>query len=97
MTSGETLGNTLTMENRGRQRARVRIPCNHNKSRKGRSKSIFGKIECWNCGKRGHLRKDYRGPKKKGGGKQETTQEANAAGDVLQDDFIIALDNTSDY
>ena len=28
---------------------------------------------------------------------QETTQEANVAGDVLQDSLILALDNTSDY
>ena len=43
---GETLGNALTMESRGRKNERGRIPCNHNKSIKGRSKSIFGKIEC---------------------------------------------------
>ena len=28
---------------------------------------------------------------------QETTQEVNVAGDVLQDSLILALDNTSDY
>ena len=28
---------------------------------------------------------------------QETTKEANVAGDVLQDALILALDNTSDY
>ena len=28
---------------------------------------------------------------------QETTQEENVAGDVLQDALILALDNTSDY
>ena len=54
-------------------------------------------MECWNCGKRGHLKKGCRAPKEKGYGNQETTQEANVAGDVLQDVFILALDNTSDY
>ena len=63
---GETLGNALAMERRGRQRERGRNPSNHIKSRKGRSNSILGKIECWNCGKKGHLKKDCRAPKKKG-------------------------------
>ena len=62
-----------------------------------RSKSRFRKIECWNCGKKGHLKKDSRAPKKKGERQQETTQEANVVGDVLQDALILALDNTSDY
>ena len=44
--TSETLGNALTMESRGRQRERGRSPCNHTKSRKGRSKSRLGKIEC---------------------------------------------------
>ena len=55
------------------------------------------KIEYWNCGKKIHLMKECRAPKKKGGRQQETTQEANVTGDVLQDDLILALDNTSDY
>ena len=70
---------------------------NQNKSRKGISKSRFGKIECWNCGKRGHLKKYCRAPKKKGDEQHETTQEENVVGDVLQDALILALDNTSNY
>ena len=66
--TGETSGNALTMESKGRKNERGRSPGNRNKPRKGRYKSIFGKIECWNCGKRGHLKKDYRSPKKKGDG-----------------------------
>ena len=85
------------MESRGRQKERGRSPGNRDKSKKGRSKSRFGKIECWNCGKKGHLKKDYRAPKKKGERQQETTQEANVADDVLQYALILALDNTSDY
>ena len=85
------------MEKKGIQKERGRIPGNHNKYKKGRSKSRFGKIECWNRGKKGHLKKDCRAPKKKGERKQETTQEVTVAGDVLQDDFIFALDNSSDY
>ena len=43
--TGETSGNVLTMESRGRQKERGRSPGNHGKSKTGRSKSIFGKIE----------------------------------------------------
>ena len=95
--TGETSGNALTMESRGRQNKRGRSPGNRDKSKKGRSKSRFRKIECWNCGKKGHLKKDYRAPKKKGDKQQETTKETNVAGDVLQDALILSLDNTSDY
>ena len=49
------------------------------------------------CDKRGHLKKDFKSPKKKGDGLQETTQEVNVASDVLQAALILALDNTSDY
>ena len=85
------------MESRGRQRERGRSPGNHKKYRKGRSKSIFGNIECWNCGKGGHLKKVCRAAKKKGDEQHETTLEANVVGDVLKDALILALDNTSDY
>ena len=85
------------MERRGRQNERGRNPRNRSKSKNGRSKSRFRKIECWNCGKKGHLKKDYRAPKNKGERQQQTTQEANVAGDVLQYSLILALDNTSDF
>ena len=84
------------MESRGRQNERGRSPRNCGKSKKGRSKSRFRKIECWNYGKKGHLKKDYRAPKKKGERQQETTREGNVASDVLQDvlGVSIALINT---
>ena len=44
--TGETSGNALNMERRGRKNERGRSPGNHNKSKKGRSKSISKKIEC---------------------------------------------------
>jgi hypothetical protein len=43
---GETSGNALNMENRGRQKDRGKGPRNRENSRKGRSKSRLGKIEC---------------------------------------------------
>ena len=39
--TGETLGNALTMESRGRQKERGRILGNYINSRKGRNNSIF--------------------------------------------------------
>jgi hypothetical protein len=61
---GDTSRNELNMENRGRQKDRGKGFENHGNSRKGRSKSRLGKIECWNCGKKGHMKKDWRAPKK---------------------------------
>ena len=87
----------LTIERRGKQRERGRSLGNHNKSRKDISKFILGNIECWNYGKRGHLKKYCRAPKKKGDEQHETTQEENVAVDMLQYALILALDNTSDY
>jgi hypothetical protein len=56
----------------------------------------LGKIECWNCGKKGHLKKDCRAPKKQRDGQQERNQEANVTGDVLQDALILSVDNISE-
>jgi hypothetical protein len=91
--TGETSGNALNMENMGRQKDRGKGFGNRENSRKGRSKSRLGKIECWNCGKKGHLKKDYRAPKKQRDGQEERNQEANVTGDVLQDAFILSVDN----
>ena len=85
------------MDRKGIQNERGRSRGNRSKYRKGISKSRFGKIECQNCGKRGHLKKDCKAPNKKGDIQQETTQEANVVGDVLQDALILALHNNSDY
>ena len=82
------------MDSRGRSRDRGKSSGNHRKSRKGRSKSRPKNLECWNCGKKGHLKRDCKAPKKQGDGQQEKNQEANVAGDVLQDALIISLDNT---
>jgi hypothetical protein len=89
--TGETLGNALNMENKGRQKDRGKGSKNHGNYRKGGSKSILGKIECWNCGKKGHLKRDCRAPKKQRNGQQEKYQEANVTCDVLQDALTLSL------
>jgi hypothetical protein len=71
------------MENRGRQKDRGKGSRNHGNYRKGRTKSKMGKIECWNCGKKGHLKKYCGDPKKERDGQWEKNQEANVIGDVL--------------
>jgi hypothetical protein len=43
---GETSGNALNMEKRGREKDKGKGSENHGNSRKGRYKSILGKIEC---------------------------------------------------
>jgi hypothetical protein len=99
----ETLGNELVVENKGRQKDIGESSGNHENSRnqensrKGRSKSRLGKIECWNCGKKGHLKKDRKSPKKQIDGYQEKNQKAIVTSDVLQDALIIYLDNIIEY
>eukprot|EP00253_Pinus_taeda_P016647 PITA_16647 len=48
---GETSGNALIGETRGRKMERGKSPKYHSKLRKGRSKSRSG-IVCWKCGKK---------------------------------------------
>jgi hypothetical protein len=91
--TSETSSNALNMENRGRQKDRGKGSENHENSRKGRSKSRLGKIECWNCGKKGHLKKDCRDPRKQRDRQQEKNQEANVIGDMLQYSLIHYVDN----
>eukprot|EP00253_Pinus_taeda_P006955 PITA_06955 len=64
--SGETSGNALSVELRGREMERGKSLGYRSKSRKGRSKSRSG-IVCWKCGKKGHLKKDCRSRKGKEG------------------------------
>jgi hypothetical protein len=92
----ETSGNALNVENKGRQTNRGKGSGNRGNYRKGKSKSILGNIECRNCGKKRHLNKDCRAPKKQRDGQQEKNKEANVTGDVLQDALILSVDNISE-
>ena len=81
--SGETSGNALSAESRGRKMERGKSSGYRSKSRKGRSKSRSG-IVCWKCGKKGHLKKDCRSRKgKEGDAQQENNHEANVTGELL--------------
>ena len=94
--SGETSGNALSAESRGRRMERGKSSGYRNKSRKGRSKSRSG-IVCWKCGKKGHLKKDCRSRKgKEGDAQQENNHEENVTGDVLQDALILSFENVTD-
>ena len=62
--TGETSGDALTMNSRGIPRDRGKSSGNHGKSRKDRSKSRPKNLECWNCGKKGHLKRDCKAPQK---------------------------------
>jgi hypothetical protein len=73
----ETSGNALTMDNRERQKDRGKVSGNHWNSRKGISKSRRGNIECWNCGKKGHLKKYYRAPTKRWTEKEKSGSKCN--------------------
>ena len=58
--AGETSrsGSALNLETRDREKDR-NYNRDRSKSRKGRSKSKPGRqLECWNCGKTGHIRKN---------------------------------------
>jgi hypothetical protein len=84
------------MENMGRQKDRVKGLGNCGNSRKERSKSRLGNIECLNFGKKEYMKKDCRAPKKQRDGQQEKNKEANVTSDVLQDALILFVDNISE-
>ena len=69
---------------------------NRDKSRRSRSKSK-AKLECQNCGKKGHRKKNcWLRKKKKGEGHHDNLQETNIAGTIVQDALIISFDNIND-
>uniref|UniRef100_A0A2N9GIS0 Retrovirus-related Pol polyprotein from transposon TNT 1-94 n=1 Tax=Fagus sylvatica TaxID=28930 RepID=A0A2N9GIS0_FAGSY len=88
--AGETSssGSALNLEARGRGKDR-----NYNrgrsKSRKGRSKSKPGRqLECWNCGKTGHIRKNCWELKKK-----NENDSANVVTEEVHDALLLSVDN----
>ena len=95
--TGETSSTALTVETRGRPKERSKSHKNRDHSRRSKSRTKSTTMECWNCGKKGHMKKDCWSKKKKEPEWQESkpTSEANVAGEVEQDALIISLDNVS--
>ena len=84
-------GGMLMMEGRGRQAGR-----SSKGSRSGRSKSRSGKNSgCWNCGGKGHFKKDCRAPKRKQNDDAKTANSANIAAEeeeIIQDALVLSCD-----
>ena len=87
-------GSALNLETRGR--------CNNKNSNRGRlksrnsnqnrSKSRSGqKVQCWNCGKTGHFRRQCKSPKKK-----NEDDSVNAVTKEIQDALLLAVDSPLD-
>ena len=94
---GKDWWNALTIENRGKTKGE-RKESRKSWHVKGRSRSKSKAIlECWHCGNKGHLKKDYwLRKKKKAEGHQENSQETNVVCVVVQDALILSLDNIND-
>ena len=87
-------GSTLNLETRGRGNDR-NSNWGRSKSRnsnRNRSKSRSGQqVHCWNCGKTGHFRNQWKSPKKKNG-----DDSANAVTEEIQDALLLAVDSPLD-
>lgn len=61
---------------------------------RGKSRSGKPMVECWNCGKKKHLKKDCRAPKKNKHGTNNKDKEASAnIVEEVEDALVIILDN----
>ena len=94
--SGEasTSSSALNVENRGRNFER------NSKKSSGRDKSRFRsksrgrkKVECWNCGKIGHISKNCRAPKKN---EDKKSDEVNVIAEDVHDALLLSVDNHLD-
>ena len=91
--AGETSGSdsALNLETRGRDNDRHsnRGRSKSKNSNWNRSKSRSGQqVQCWNCGKKGHFRNQYKSPKKKNG-----DDSANTVTEEIQDALLLAVDS----
>ena len=90
--AGESSTTALSVENRGRQREKGKFQ-RRDKSKK-RSKSRSTKqVECWNCGKKGHMRKDCRLKKKEPSDEHDSTSEAHV---TKQDALLLSCEDAGD-
>ena len=92
----ETLGSSfaLNLETRGRNNDRNsnRGRLKSKNSNRNRSKSRLGQqVQCWNCRKIGHFRRQCKSPKKK-----NENDSANAVTEEVQDALLLAVDSPLD-
>ncbi|RVW86112.1 Retrovirus-related Pol polyprotein from transposon TNT 1-94 [Vitis vinifera] len=94
--AGETSGSgsALNLETRGRGNNRNSNQC-RSKSRnsnRNRSKSRSGQqVQCWNCGKTSHFKRQCKSPKKK-----NEDDSTNAVTEEVQDALLLAVDSPLD-
>ena len=91
--AGETLGSisVLNLETRGRDNDRNsnRGGSKSKNSNRNKSKSRSSQqVQCWNCGKTGHFRRQCKSPKKK-----NEDDSANAVTEEVQDALLLVVDS----
>ncbi|RVW71155.1 Retrovirus-related Pol polyprotein from transposon TNT 1-94 [Vitis vinifera] len=91
--AGETSGSgsALNLETRGRgnNRNSNQGRSNSRNSNRNRSKSRSGQqVQCWNCGKTGHFKRQCKSPKKK-----NEDDSANAVTEEVQDALLLVVDS----
>ncbi|RVW58633.1 Retrovirus-related Pol polyprotein from transposon TNT 1-94 [Vitis vinifera] len=94
--AGETSGSgsALNLETRGRgnNRNSNQGRSNSRNSNRNRSKSRSGQqVQCWNCGKTGHFKRQCKSPKRK-----NEDDSANAITEEVQDALLLAVDSPLD-
>ena len=94
--AGETLrsSSALNLETKGRgnDRNSNRGRSKSRNSNRNRSKSRLGQqVQCWNCGKTGHFRRQCKSPKKK-----NEDDSANVVTEEIQDSLLLAVDSPLD-
>ena len=91
-TSGSSSALNLETKGRGNDRNSNRDRSKSRNSNQNRSKSRSGQqVQCWNCGKTGHFRKQCKSPKKK-----NEDNFANVVTEEVQDALLLAVDSPLD-
>ena len=83
----------LNVDGRGRNYERNKGNGKLGKSKNGMGKSRNGRnLECWNYGKTGHPKKDYKVPRKN----EDKNDAANVVTDEVRDALILSIDDSYD-